>query len=42
VLSSAEQVTMALQKASAESSVGEFTGQEACRAAYETLAAQFD
>jgi len=42
VLSSAEQVTEALQKASAESSAGEPPGKTACRAAYEALAGQFD
>jgi uncharacterized protein YyaL (SSP411 family) len=42
VLSSAEQVTEALQKTSAESSAGALPGREACRAAYETLSAQFD
>jgi uncharacterized protein len=42
VLTSAEQVTMALQKSSAESSAGELPGREACRAAYETLSGQFD
>ena len=42
VLSSAEQVTAALQKASAESSAGEPPGKTACRAAYEALAGQFD
>jgi uncharacterized protein YyaL (SSP411 family) len=42
VLSSAEQVTAALKKASAESSAGEPPGATACRTAYETLAGQFD
>ena len=42
VLSSAEQVTLALQKSSAESSAGDPPGKTACRAAYETLAGQFD
>jgi len=42
VLSSAEQVTMALQKASAESSAGDPPGKTACRAAYEALSGQFD
>jgi len=42
VLSSAEQVTAALQKASAESSAGEPPGKTACRAAYEALSGLFD
>ncbi|MCU0531461.1 MAG: thioredoxin domain-containing protein [Syntrophales bacterium] len=42
VLSSAEQVTLALQNASAESAAGEAPGTEACRAAFEALAGQFD
>ncbi len=42
ILSSADEVTMALQKSSAESSAGDLPGREACRAAYEALAAQFD
>ena len=42
VLSSAEQVTAALQKVSAESSAGDPPGKTACRAAYEALAGQFD
>ena len=42
VLSSAEQVTLALQQVSSESSAGDPPGNTACRAAYETLAGQFD
>jgi uncharacterized protein YyaL (SSP411 family) len=42
VLSSAEQVTMALQKVSAESSTGELSGEAACHKAYEDLADRFD
>ncbi len=42
VLSSAEQVTTALQQVSKESSAGDPPGKAACRAAYETLAGQFD
>ena len=42
VLSSAEQVTAALQQASAESSAGDPPGKTACRAAYEALSGQFD
>ena len=42
VLSSAEQVTLALQQVSKESSAGEPPGNTACRTAYETLAGQFD
>ena len=42
VLSSAEQVTTALQQVSKESSAGEPPGKTACRAAYEALAGQFD
>ncbi len=42
VLSSAEQVTLALQQVSNESSAGDPPGNTACRAAYETLAGQFD
>ena len=42
VLSSAEQVTTALQQVSKESSAGDPPGNTACRTAYETLAGQFD
>ncbi len=42
VLSSAEQVTMALQNVAAESSAGDTPGKTACRAAFEALAGQFD
>jgi uncharacterized protein YyaL (SSP411 family) len=42
VLSSAEQVTAALQKASAESSAGDPPDKSACRLAYEALSGQFD
>ncbi len=42
VLSSAEQVTTALQQVSKESSAGEPPGKTACRTAYEALAGQFD
>jgi len=42
VISSAEQVTTALQQASAESSAGDPPGKTACRAAYEALSGQFD
>ncbi len=42
VLSSAEQVTLALQNVSAESTAGDLSGKTTCRKAYETLALQFD
>jgi len=42
VLSSAEQVTLALKNLSAESTAGDAPGGEACRAAFEALAAKFD
>jgi hypothetical protein len=42
VLSSADQVTEALRRASAESPAGDLPGKNACRAAFDALAGQFD